>query len=106
MRYYVMALVCLLTGCEAQELTFDEPVECASRPHDIGEGVCYYPDGCCELGQRGLVAICEEYLPGFSVPTMCTDVPLLSHCGVISKVVFDCNFGDSVLLCCKPDVSN
>jgi hypothetical protein len=92
--------LCAVAACEKQEMQPEEPHACEVQRFG-SEEVCFDPSACCEVGLHGMEALCEEYFPGQSTPVMCLGgFPTGMVCGVLPIARFDCEFGESSLVCC------
>lgn len=102
--FFVTVFAASVVGCASPEtLVFDDPEACEAKPYPTEESACYYPSGCCDLGLRGLAAVCEEYYPTHFIPIMCDAIPEGKKCQKVPLVDFECSRGDVGLLCCSPD---
>jgi hypothetical protein len=92
--------------CEpAQELVFEEPAECIPETFPTDAPQCKRPSACCDLGVDGMAAICATYYPKQPTPVMCSSgaLPMNYVCARPTEQVFDCEWGESDLVCCKID---
>lgn len=92
----------LVSACCEKELTFLAEEECVDRPFEPTRNSCHLPSACCEFGPHALAAICEEHFPHQPTPVMCTgEFPVGVVCATVDvSRWFDCDWGDSRLLCC------
>lgn len=95
----------LVSACCAEELTFQAEEECTDRPFAPAQNSCHLPSACCEFDHHTLAAICEENFPHQPTPIMCTGgFPTGVICAPVSMThYFDCDWGESRLLCCDLD---
>ena len=89
-------------GCVSApaELDFEETTTCDEQSRYKPAPTCFHPDGCCELGEHGMAAICAEYYRDRPMPIMCSSKSPGESCEQATTEQFRCGTEPAILWCC------